>query len=147
MSNTDKTPQEVVLEFLDKSGTYFLATIGEDGKPAVRPFGAHFLEDDRIYLVTANDKAVYRELKADPRLQICACHPNGSKWMRITAEAEFHEGEDAEALQAKMLEAKPPLKKMYAVGDGLMAIFALRHVTANFKVLKYDAKERPVSYE
>ena len=130
------TPIEIVKEYLDECVVYSLATEA-DGLPHVRPFGAQMIaEDGKLYFITANDKEVYRQMKANPRVEICAVKPDGLNWMRLQGTVEFHEGDDAEALQARMLEAKPPLKHMYSVGDGLMTMFALVDCTASFAILK-----------
>ena len=67
-----------------KGHTYFIAT--EDGDQArVRPFGSLFLYEDRLYISTSNDKKVYEQMKANPKIELAAIGKGG--WIRITAEA------------------------------------------------------------
>lgn len=50
-----------VVEYLKSCGTFFLAT-NEDGQPHVRPFGAVCVFEGRLYIVTNNQKKVYRQM-------------------------------------------------------------------------------------
>ena len=77
-----------------KGKTYFIAT--EDGPQArVRPFGSLFEREGRIYISTTNDKAVYRQLKASPLIEMAAMGEDG--WIRITAEAAEEERQEVRA--------------------------------------------------
>ena len=77
-----------------KGKTYFIAT--EDGPQArVRPFGSLFEREGRIYISTTNDKAVYRQLKAAPLIEMAAMGEDG--WIRITAEAVEEERQEVRA--------------------------------------------------
>ena len=72
--------------------TYFIAT--EDGPQArVRPFGSLNVYEDRLYISTTKNKAVYRQLKASPLIEMSAMGEDG--WIRITAEAVEEEREEA----------------------------------------------------
>ena len=71
-----------------KGHTYFIAT--EDGDQArVQPFGSLFLYEDRLYISTSNDKKVYEQMKANPKIELAAMGKGG--WIRITAEAAEEE--------------------------------------------------------
>ncbi len=78
-----------------KGHTYFIAT--EDGDQArVRPFGSLFLYEDRLYISTSNDKKVYEQMKANPKIELAAMGKGG--WIRITAEAAEEERPEVKAL-------------------------------------------------
>ena len=49
---------EKVLEFLDKTQTYYLATV-EGDQPRVRPFGTALIYDGKLYIQTGKVKPVY----------------------------------------------------------------------------------------
>ena len=55
-----------VLEFLQKAGTFYVATVDGD-QPRVRPFGAVCGFEGKLYLVTNNTKDVYRQMLANPK--------------------------------------------------------------------------------
>ena len=96
-----------VYEFLKKCGTYYLATV-EGYKPRVRPFGTIDLYNNRLYIQTGKVKAVSRQIKENPQIEICAM--DDGKWIRIEATAYLDNNIDA---QKHMLAAYPSLQKMY----------------------------------
>ena len=63
---------EELLEFLKKNPVFFLAT-DDNGQPRVRPFGFHMIFDGKFYMVTANVKKVYNQIKNNPKLEFL-CH-------------------------------------------------------------------------
>lgn len=109
-----------IYEFLKKCGTYFLAT-AEGDQPRVRPFGTIDVFDGKLTIQTGKVKEVSRQIRANPKIEICAF--NGSEWIRVEAVAE--EDPRVEA-QEHMLNAYPDLRAMYRPGDGNTEIFALR---------------------
>ena len=113
-----------VYEFLKKCGTYYLATV-EGYKPRVRPFGTIDLYNNRLYIQTGKVKAVSRQIKENPQIEICAM--DDGKWIRIEATAYLDNNIDA---QKHMLAAYPSLQKMYQPGDGNTEVLYLRNVTA-----------------
>ena len=54
-----------VANYLDNIGIQFLATIGLDGKPKVRPMQYMVLEDEKLWFCTNSKKEVYAELQAN----------------------------------------------------------------------------------
>lgn len=124
------------VEFLQKAGTFYLATV-EGDQPHVRPFGAVNVFESRLYLITNNQKPVYAQLKANPKLEICAMADG--KWIRISAESVPDSRDEA---VASMLEANPSLKAMYSVGDGIVEVFYLKNATATIS----SFTEAPVTY-
>ena len=72
-------------EFLKEAGVYYLATVDGD-QPRVRPFGTVDLFEDKLYIQTGKVKAVARQMKANPKVEISAMAQDG-RWIRVTAEA------------------------------------------------------------
>jgi uncharacterized pyridoxamine 5'-phosphate oxidase family protein len=60
-----------IYAFLKSAGTYFLATMDGD-QPRVRPFGTIDVFDDRLYIQTGKCKDVASQLKANPKVELCA---------------------------------------------------------------------------
>lgn len=87
-----------VANYLDSIGIQFLATIGLDGKPKVRPMQYMILEDDKLWFCTNSEKEVYAELQANPRIELCGCKLEKEEmqtpWIRFSAEAVFEERQD-----------------------------------------------------
>ena len=113
------------VEYLKKSGTFFLATNDGD-QPKVRAFGAVADIDGKLYLATNNKKAVYQQMMANPKVEICGMLPE-SNWIRLSAEAV---ADDTRESKSKMLEANPILTSMYNLDDGIFALVYLKNIKA-----------------
>ena len=115
-----------VYDFLKKCGTYYLATV-EGEQPRVRPFGTVDLFEGKLYLQTGLSKSVAQQLKADPKVELCAF--DGERWLRVAATAVYDDNIEA---QKHMLAAYPSLQSMYQPGDGNTAVYYLKDATATF---------------
>ena len=115
-----------VYDFLKKCGTYYLATV-EGEQPRVRPFGTVDLFEGKLYLQTGLSKSVAQQLKADPKVELCAF--DGERWLRVAATAVYDDNIEA---QKHMLAAYPSLQAMYQPGDGNTAVYYLQDATATF---------------
>ncbi|MBQ1325015.1 MAG: pyridoxamine 5'-phosphate oxidase family protein [Solobacterium sp.] len=121
---------ERVCQFLKDAGTYFLATV-EGDQPRVRPFGTIHIYNGKLYIQTGNVKPVAKQLKANPKAEICA-FLNGD-WIRVTGElVEDDTEEERIKAQESMLEAYPSLAHMYKPGDGNTAVYYFKNATATF---------------
>ena len=115
---------EKVTRFLKDAGTYYLATV-EGDQPRVRPFGTAHIFEGKLYIQTGKKKEVSKQLKANPKAEICAF--KGGKWIRVAG--ELIEDDRIEA-RISMLDAYPSLKKMYAVDDGNTTVFYFQNAEA-----------------
>ena len=119
---------ERVCEFLKKAKVYYLAT-EEGDQPRVRPFGTAHIYNGKLYIQTGNVKPVAKQLKANPKAEICAFLDGD--WIRIAGElVEDDTEEERISAQESMLEAYPSLKGMYKQGDGNPASYYFRDATA-----------------
>lgn len=114
-----------VYEFLKQCGVYHLATV-EGDQPRVRPFGTIDLFEGKLYIQTGKVKPVADQLKANPKVELSAMHPDG-RWIRIAAEAVLDERIEA---QQHMLDAYPTLQAMYKPGDGNTEVYYLKNAVA-----------------
>ncbi|MBQ9083053.1 MAG: pyridoxamine 5'-phosphate oxidase family protein [Clostridia bacterium] len=128
-----------VYEFLKQCGTYYLATV-EGDQPRVRPFGTVDLYEGKLYIQTGKVKAVARQMKANPKVEISAMARDG-RWIRIAAEAVLDERVEA---QAHMLDAYPSLKRMYAAGDGNTEVYYLKNAVA--QICSFTAAPREICF-
>ena len=117
---------ERVCKFLKDAGTYYLATV-EGDQPRVRPFGTAHIFEGKLYIQTGKVKAVYRQLAANLKVEICAFMKG--KWLRLAG--ELVEDDRVEA-KASLLEAYPSLQKMYAADDGNTQVWYFKNATATF---------------
>ena len=97
-----------VNDFLQEAGVFFLATADGD-QPKLRPLGMHLEMDGKVLFGVGDFKAVYRQLKANPRCEIAAVKPDGH-WLRYTGKAVFEE--DPKYAEAA-LQAMPHLRRIY----------------------------------
>lgn len=100
---------KTVIEFLEKSEIQYLATIGIDGKPKVRPFQFMFAENGKLWFCSSNQKEVYRELQIQPYIELCASGEN-MQWLRLSGTFIF---EDNLRIKEKVLEISPLVKGIY----------------------------------
>ncbi|MBQ1391262.1 MAG: pyridoxamine 5'-phosphate oxidase family protein [Firmicutes bacterium] len=105
-------------DFLTEAGVFFLATVDGD-QPKLRPLGAHVELDGKVIFGVGDFKNVYKQLVANPKLELAACKPNGH-WLRCTGKAVFEE--DPKYAEA-ILEAIPSLRDIYneKTGNKMMA--------------------------
>lgn len=127
---------EEVLEFLQKAGTFYVATVDGD-QPRVRPFGAVCEFECKLYLVTNNTKDVYKQMLANPKIEISGMADN--KWIRLSAEVVRDDRREA---RKAMLDANEGLRNMYNVDDGKVEVLYLKNATATI----CSFTEPPVSY-
>ena len=115
-----------VNDFLTEAGVFFLATVDGD-QPKVRPLGAHFEMDDKVLFGVGDFKDVYKQLVANPKVEIVACKQDGH-WLRYTGKAVFEE--DPKYAEA-VLDMMPDLRNIYNEQTGnKMMIFHLEDATA-----------------
>jgi uncharacterized pyridoxamine 5'-phosphate oxidase family protein len=107
-----------VLDFLNKAGVYFLAT-AEGDQPHVRPIGFVMECEGKLAFCTSNDKAMCKQLVANPKVEI-ACYDGEGNTLRICGKAVFATSDDT---QRRALEVMPALSGMYSVGDGVFEIY------------------------
>lgn len=115
-----------VEKFLKDADVYYLATM-EGDQPRVRPFGTAHIFEGKLYIQTGKVKEVYKQLKENPKAEICACMKD--QWLRISG--ELIEDDRREALQS-MLDDYPSLQSMYSADDGNTAVFYFQNATAVF---------------
>ena len=111
---------------LAASKTFYLATVDGD-QPKLRPLGAHLEMDGKVVFGVGDFKDVYREMVADPKVEIVACKPDGH-WMRYTGTAVF---ENDYKYSEAILDMIPDLKNVYNEQTGnKMMCFHLEDATA-----------------
>ena len=95
-----------VYEFLQKAGTFYLATV-ENDQPRVRPYGALLLFEGKIYIMAFGQTNATRQIAQNQKAEICAFK---GKTLRIACElVEDNRPEVGKALVDKMPVLKPAL--------------------------------------
>lgn len=102
-----------IADFLNKSKVQYLAKIGVDGKPKVRLLQFMFEEESKLWFCTSNQKEIYKELKKQPFIELCASGKNMS-WLRLQGEAIF--STDIR-IKSKVLEKNTLVRSIYKEPD------------------------------
>lgn len=118
---------EIIVRFLQENPVQFLATIGMDGKPKVRPFRFMLQEDDRLWFCTSNRKDVYNELKTHPFIELSVASPEEA-WLRLAGEAVF---ENNLTVKKRIFETNESVRSQYRTVDNpVFEVFYLDHAVA-----------------
>jgi len=126
-----------VLEFLEKAGTYFLAT-SKDNKPYVRPFGTINLFEDKLYIQTGKSKNCYKEMENNPFVEISAFYDG--KWIRINGKLI---PDDRVIAKKSMLDKYPNLRGMYNENDDNTIVLYFKDAIATI----YSFTEAPKTFK
>ena len=115
-----------IYDYLKASNGFFFAPCDGD-KPRVRPFGFMMIFEDKLYFGMGTHKESYRQVQANPNVEICAMHPEGG-FIRVKGVAHFDMRPE---VQAEMLRVAPNLRKMYNEETGMVqATFYLSDIVA-----------------
>ena len=109
---SSNTLLQKTLQFLQDNKVFYLAT-SENGRPRVRPFGLVVEHEGKLWFSTANIKPVYRQLQANPLVEISATAPS-MDWIRLSGKAVF---ENNRKVNQKAFEVLPMLAKIYQGPD------------------------------
>jgi uncharacterized pyridoxamine 5'-phosphate oxidase family protein len=110
----------------------YLATIGLDGKPKVRPFQFMFEEDGKLWFCTSNQKEIYKELQKQPYIELCAAGEKMS-WLRIEGKVIFC---DDIKIKKRVFEESPLVKGIYKAPDNpAFEVFYLQELIASITEL------------
>ena len=121
---------KIIEDFLSEVPTFYLATT-DGNQPKCRPIGFHLLKDDKIYFGVGTFKDVYKQMEANPYVEICAC--KGGKFLRYWGKAIF---EDDDVIADSVFEKSPGLKKIYNNETGhRLGIFHLENAKAEFHIM------------
>lgn len=87
---SDNATMQEIHDYLEecakKTGTFYLMTVDGD-KPACRPVSFHMLVDGKEYFGVGTFKDAYKQMVANPNVQIVGC--KGANWIRVSGTAVF----------------------------------------------------------
>lgn len=127
-------------EILQQFPNGVLAT--QDGdKVKTRYFQFLFCEGKKVYFCTANDKPVFKQLKANPNTSFCVTSPNFNPVMSVNGKAVF---ENNLALKNRALDENPSIKGIYQSGDN--PVFELFYIDVA-EIETFDFANGPQTYK
>ncbi len=113
-----------IIDFLYANPMGCLASIDEDGRPRVRPWGFMFEQDGKLWFCTANTKDVFCQIQCNPAIEFCTTSKDFVT-VRISGDVIF--GIDVN-IKRKMLEMNDLVKSIYKTVDNPeFEIFYLKH--------------------
>lgn len=117
-----------IIDFLVNNPVQYLATVGLDGKPKCRPFMFCTELGGKLWFFTNNTKDVYRELMAQPALELAVTSPDNA-WLRISGDAVFEDNSEVKhlCLQYPIIEqmfqsADNPQLEVFYIANGSAAL-------------------------
>ena len=114
MSNIEK-----VSKFLTDAKVFYVLTTDND-QPKGRPFGLHLVVDDKIYFGCGTFKNVFKQLTANPKVEILAL--NGTEFIRYDGIATVDKNEK---VLNTIREMAPQIMKKYDENGWEMGVFYL----------------------
>jgi pyridoxamine 5'-phosphate oxidase len=111
--------KEEILEFITKNPLFFIAT-NDNGQPRVRGIMMHKADTNGIIFTTGKNKDFYKQLKANPNVEICFY--SNQIQVRITGIAV--ETDEDQALKKEIVGSRPfMLPWIEAAGYDVMGLF------------------------
>lgn len=121
-----------VTKFLEENPIQYLATVGLDGKPKVRPFMFMLEHEGKLYFCTSNQKPLHKEIKKLPSVELVTASPE-FVWFRFSGEVVFSDDieikkaiiEKSEIVKAQYETAdNPNLEALYITGKATISDFS-----------------------
>lgn len=128
---TNEISLKDVAAYLENIGVQFLATIGLDGKPKVRPMQYMLIDDNKLWFCTNSEKEIYKELQAVPAIELCACKLEKdeiqTQWIRFSAEVVFEERQD---IRDAIIEKSAIVNALYSKmrNNPIFKVFYLKNI-------------------
>ena len=114
-----------VYEFLEKAGTFYLATV-EGDQPRVRPYGAMLYFEDKIYIMAFGKTNATRQIADNQKAEICAF-----KGQTLRIECKLVEDNRKEVGRA-LVDKMPVLKDALGENGENGVMYYLKDATATF---------------
>lgn len=114
-----------VFDFLEKAGTFYLATV-EGDQPRVRPYGAMLYFEDKIYIMAFGKTNATRQIAQNPKAEICAF-----KGQTLRIECSLVEDNRPEVGRA-LVERMPSLKDVLGTNGENGVMYYLKDASATF---------------
>nr|CBH38908.1 conserved hypothetical protein containing pyridoxamine 5'-phosphate oxidase domain [uncultured archaeon] len=133
------------IKFANENPVCYIATV-DGAQPRVRGFLMWFADENGFYFHTGATKDVCKQLKSNPKVEVCFYAPGDpqtAKMMRVAGEVEFL---NDIALKTRLLEERPFLKAIVRGGaeDPLLVLFRVYNGEAHFWTMEDNMRESEV---
>ncbi len=130
-----------VTDFANANPVTYIATVDGD-QPRVRAFAMWYADETGFYFHTGSTKDIWRQLQANPKLELCFFNPGDGQsagtMLRVEGTAEFLEDKE---LEDRLLQDRPWLQTIVGEGDVRLAIFRVAHGAAWFWTMAANMRE------
>ena len=118
-----------IAEYLDKVGLQYLATIGLDGKPKVRPVQYMVVHDEKLWFCTNSQKDMFKEFSVNPYIDLCGSrlmeNEIDTAWIRMSARVVFEENLTVK----KMIMGKSSIVRQLYKNDANHSLFKVFYLS------------------
>ena len=118
---------KIVDDFLARAEVFYLATVKGD-QPKNRPFAYHYLEDGRIYFLVGTFKEVYKQILANPKVEIAAY--DGDKFLRYYGTAKIVKKDN---IVQKAFDELPEIREVFEKNNLELGVFFIDNATAEIR--------------
>lgn len=109
-----------------------------DGEqPRTRLFASVFFDDGRIYFTTGAKKDVYKQVRKNPKVELCYWSKDLRTMMRVTGEVEIS---NDMVKKQRLIDERDYLKN-FTADDPELVLLRLSHGKARFWSLKDNLRE------
>ena len=133
------------VKFANENPMCYLATVEAD-QPRVRAMGMWYADETGFWFQAQSVKALYKQIKKNPKVEVYFCTPKFSKVMRVSGKMKIVE--DME-VKKKCIAERTFLKSMGITepDDPLLAVFHLYTGEAFFWTMADSMKEADIPRE
>ncbi|MBQ7219365.1 MAG: pyridoxamine 5'-phosphate oxidase family protein [Synergistaceae bacterium] len=125
-----------VADILTKAKVFQFLTV-DGNKPKGRPFSFFMVHEGRLVFGTGTHKECYRQMQANPNVEVLAF--GGNEFVRIDGEAEYL---NDPAIQERAFAEFSYMPKLYNPENGrVISFFTLKNATAEICSLAGEHKE------
>ncbi len=129
---------EECAKFANDNPVGYVATV-EGDQPRVRAFLMWFADESGFYFHTGEPKNVCKQLRRNPKTEVCFSSQSCDRTMRVAGIVEFL---DDANLRARLIEERPFLKAIVeGPEDPALVIFRISHGEARFWTMELNMKE------
>jgi pyridoxamine 5'-phosphate oxidase len=136
---------EEYAKFANENPACYLAT-AEGDQPRVRAMGMWYADETGFYFQTQSNKALYKQIQENDKVEVYYCTPDFSRVMRVSGRVKTIEDKE---LRRKCIEDRPFIKDMGITDpeDPLLAVFHLFTGEAYFWTRADSMKEADIPRE
>ncbi len=119
--------REQIIEFIKDVKIAYLATLGTDNVPRVRPLGVHTVYGDAVYFFTFKTTRKVAEMAAHPHAELVWARLGDNAQVRMRGDVML---EDDAEVQTRFKAENPMVAKMLPPGaEHMFALFKLQPTT------------------